>query len=238
MTIRFLFVLLSLPIAAFGQFGGVLGMEQGYFRAPASEPTLLEQRPGFGFRVGVDYFVATTPRLLFRTGLRYAEGGTRIDDALRFPSDLILVQSGGVSPGSHLTRQHRYQFLEIPLALRYRLFDGTPHLYLDVGLQPNLYLRSSERTTLIETGRITIQEFSRGRSNLINPVQLATTFGLGLDLNLSKQWVLYVQPRFRYFLSPYWRSNSDRRIYTLGIDFGVRKTWNDRRRGIQSGSGE
>ncbi|HEY3371133.1 MAG TPA: outer membrane beta-barrel protein [Prolixibacteraceae bacterium] len=109
-----------------------------------------------------------------------------------------------------------FQYLEIPLYLRYTVLDARFDVELIGGLSSNVLI-----------GNDTYMESSSGRS-LVGKTQdmqglnYSGTFGLGLKYGLSRRLFLNVEPRVKYFLNSL---NTNAAVtykpYTIGVYTGI-----------------
>lgn len=109
-----------------------------------------------------------------------------------------------------------FEYVEIPLYLRYTLLDSRFDLEVMGGFSSNLLVGNE---TYAENGN---GKSLIGKTNDMVPVNYSGTLGLGLKYGLSKRIFLNVEPRVKYFLNSL-NSNSSvtYKPYTIGVFTGL-----------------
>ncbi len=109
-----------------------------------------------------------------------------------------------------------FEYLEIPVYLRYTLIDARFGLEMLGGFSSN-FLIGNETYLQNSTGRSLV-----GSTQDMQTLNYSGTFGVGLRYRLSKHVFLNVEPRVKYFLNSL-NSNSsvNYKPYTFGIYSGV-----------------
>ncbi len=87
-------------------------------------------------------------------------------------------------------------YIEVPLTVRYALFDKKPIITLAGGVSTNFLVNNS--AYLIENGK----RIDAGTTEGINNVTYSSTFGIGIEYPVGKAFRLSLEPKFKYFLSP------------------------------------
>jgi opacity protein-like surface antigen len=65
-------------------------------------------------------------------------------------------------------------------------------------------------------------KYSIGKTEGLSPVNFSSSFGLGLEYNLSEKISLDIEPTLRYYLSPMGeQSGSSTRPYSFGVFSGL-----------------
>lgn len=109
-----------------------------------------------------------------------------------------------------------FQFVEIPLYLRYTLLDARFDVELMGGVSSNVLV-----------GNDTFMDSSSGRSNVgrtqdMQDISYSGALGLGLKYGLSKRVFLNVEPRVKYYLNSL---NNNPQVeykpYTIGVFTGI-----------------
>jgi len=127
--------------------------------------------------------------------------------------DKSLTTAVVVSDASFI---QNFQYIEIPLYLRYTILDARFDVDLIGGLSSNVLV-----------GNQTFMQTSSGKSQVgktqdMQGLNYSGTFGLGLKYGLSKRIFLNVEPRIKYFLRSL---NSNPAVnykpYTIGVYSGI-----------------
>ena len=117
---------------------------------------------------------------------------------------------------SSATFIQNFQYIEIPLYLRYNVLDSRFDIDLLGGLSSNVlvgndtYMEGSSGKTLV------------GKTQDMQAMNYSGTLGLGLKYGLSKRIFLNVEPRIKYYLNSL-NSNVDvsYKPYTIGVFTGI-----------------
>ncbi len=112
--------------------------------------------------------------------------------------------------------QQNFEYIEIPLNLRYQLIDSKFGVNLLGGFSTNLLVGND---TYIENtqGRERI-----GQTRDMNKVSYSTTVGLGFGYGLTNKLRMHVEPQFKYFLgSLNDNSQVSFKPYTIGVYTGI-----------------
>lgn len=109
-----------------------------------------------------------------------------------------------------------FEFMEIPLYVRYRVVDSKFGIELITGLNAGIVVGNN---AYIETqyGSQNI-----GQTSDISPVNLSGTLGVGINYGFGKHFAIALEPRFNYYLNSINSNPSvDFRPYRLGFFTGV-----------------
>lgn len=113
-----------------------------------------------------------------------------------------------------------FEFVEIPLLVRYRLIDSRIGIELITGLNTSMVVGNN---AYIDN---TYGMQNVGKTVDINTFNIAGTAGLGASYNLSKHFSLALEPRFSYYLNSINKNpDVDFRPYRLGIFAGMTYTF-------------
>lgn len=113
-----------------------------------------------------------------------------------------------------------FEFVEIPLLVRYRLIDSRIGIELITGLNTSMVVGNN---AYIDN---TYGMQNVGKTADINTFNIAGTAGLGASYNLSKHFSLALEPRFSYYLNSINKNpDVDFRPYRLGIFAGMTYTF-------------
>ncbi|SFU27464.1 hypothetical protein SAMN05216480_101176 [Pustulibacterium marinum] len=105
-------------------------------------------------------------------------------------------------------------YIEVPLELKYNLFDKKFGLNIVGGFSTLLL---SDNEILLKTGNDLIT--SVGEANNINSLNFSTNLGLGINYNFSESLLLNLEPMFKYQLNTF-SNNNGFNPYSLGIYTG------------------
>ena len=87
-------------------------------------------------------------------------------------------------------------YIEVPLTVRYALFNKKPIITLAGGVSTNFLINNS--AYLIENGK----RIDAGTTEGINNITYSSTLGIGIEYPVGKAFRLSLEPKFKYFLSP------------------------------------
>jgi hypothetical protein len=109
-----------------------------------------------------------------------------------------------------------FQFMEIPLFVRYRIVDSKFGVEMITGLNAGIVIGNN---AYIEN-QYGIQNI--GETQDISTLNLSGTVGVGLNYALGKHFAVAFEPRFNYYLNSINTNSSvDFRPYRLGFYTGV-----------------
>ncbi len=136
-----------------------------------------------------------------------SQGNIRFDDPYHYFAD---TQSHRVITNKHsmaesdiksLRQSHNgltqvFQYIEIPLTVRYQLFDGLVGLYVKGGVSGNYMLQND-----VFAGTNTYQD-AIGETFGVRKINLSAIGGLSLDMALTGRLTVHVEPTAQIFLNP------------------------------------
>jgi hypothetical protein len=138
------------------------------------------------------------------------------------PSGVILntnledktMSSAVVASSAKFTQN--FQYIEIPLYLRYTVVDSKFDVELLGGLSSNVLVGND---TYLDSGSGSKEV---GKTKDMETINYSGTLGVGLKYGLSKRIFLNVEPRVKYYLNSL-NNNSDvsYRPYTIGVYTGI-----------------
>jgi hypothetical protein len=132
-----------------------------------------------------------------------------------YTSDVFDPKKASLQPVSTSLDQN-FSYLEFPVVLRYKIIDKTIGINLIGGLSYNLLVNNTVTTTL--NGGL----YNIGDTKGLNPLSLSSSFGMGMEYNISGKLALNLEPTFRYYLNPFSvTSGSYIHPYSFGIFSGV-----------------
>jgi len=110
----------------------------------------------------------------------------------------------------------RLDYLEIPLIVRYRIFDRKLNLYVSGGMSANVLINNN---VFVDNG----SEIVKGGTILMaRPVNYSSMMGLGIGYQINRNLSVGFEPYFKYFLQPYTTSSQiSSNPYALGVFSGV-----------------
>jgi hypothetical protein len=129
-------------------------------------------------------------------------------EALKSNEGNIMVSNGSFS--------QVFQFMEIPLFVRYRLVDSKFGVELITGLNAGIVVGNDAYID----NQYGLQNI--GETQDISTVNVSGTVGVGLNYALSKHFAVAIEPRFNYYLNSINTSSLvDFRPYRIGFYTGV-----------------
>jgi hypothetical protein len=145
----------------------------------------------------VDYVTNKNDRIYYSTG------------SPNLNSNTLEVNSGEIT--------QNFEYIEVPLILRYRLIDRKIGFNLLGGLSTNLLIGSN---TYYRTKG---NREKIGETTDIKPFNYSSVIGLGLDYEISKHLYINMEPTFRYYLNSINQSSVIRSYpYSIGVFTGLR----------------
>jgi hypothetical protein len=142
-----------------------------------------------------------------------SNGAERIVTA--YTRDVFDPKKASLQPVNSSLSQN-FSYLEFPVIVRYKIVDKTIGINLIGGLSYNLLVHNAVTTTL--DGNI----YPIGDTKGLNPLSLSSSFGMGMEYNLSSKLSLNLEPTFRYYLNPFSVSTGTfMHPYSFGIFSGV-----------------
>ena len=140
---------------------------------------------------------------------------TEILTASAYTKDVFDPNKASLQPVNSSLNQN-FSYLEFPVILRYKIVDKTIGINLIGGLSYNLLVHNSVYTTL--DGKI----YPVGDTKGLNPLNLSSSLGMGMEYNISGKLSLNLEPTFRYYLNPFSvTTGSFIHPYSFGIFSGV-----------------
>ena len=112
--------------------------------------------------------------------------------------------------------QQNFEYLEIPVILRYKLLDKKVDINFLGGMSYNLLI--SNAAYAISGGK----HFLIGKTEGINPLAFSSSLGLGVGYDFSDKLTFNLEPTIRYYLSKTSdRTDGKNHPYLLGIYSGI-----------------
>lgn len=178
--------------------------------------------PKIGFRVGTDFHYKISKKISIKTGMRFASAGyqnKKIED-INWASEynaLTGITTNDPSLPHELQHKYKYYFIEIPLAIRYNIGHKKLSYYIEAGLSAMLYTNNRiKQVTDIDV------KYDKERVANFNHFSLSTSVSIGLQYQLNKKIVPFIQPIFRYGITPINDNPIKMNLHSLGCEFGFR----------------
>ena len=138
------------------------------------------------------------------------------------PSEIILgssLDSKNIAPSvvvSDAQFTQNFQYIEIPLYLRYTILDAGFDIEMLGGFSSNVLVGNE---TLMESSNV---KSLVGKTQDMQSMNFSGTIGLGFKYGLSKHIFLNVEPRIKYYLNSLNSSSSvTYKPYTFGVFSGI-----------------
>ena len=106
-------------------------------------------------------------------------------------------------------------YLEIPMELEYKLLDKKIDINL-IGGASTLLLNDNNLDIKNINGTTSV-----GEANNLNNLSFSTNFAIGLDYDISKKFMLNIEPTFKYQFNTFQTGTTDFQPYFLAIYSGV-----------------
>jgi len=114
------------------------------------------------------------------------------------------------------TLKQLLDYIEVPLMVRYSVFNKKPVITLAGGFSTNFLVDNN--VYVIDNG----EHINAGETEGINGVTYSSTVGIGLELPLGKSIRFSLEPRFKYYLSPVnSKGYNSFRPYSFGVFGGI-----------------
>jgi hypothetical protein len=198
----------------------------------------------YSYAGGIDVQYLFREKLSFQTGVYYSKIGQMNEDivAFQYPDDKYLYYantSAGTIPINPISLPAEiqevsvrdtaenllyinsniyqdFEYIEIPLLLKYRIFNKRLSLNLSGGLSPGIMVGNHAYFQYQD------QRFDLDRSEEFYPVIYNSIVGLGLDYAISKKLKLNLAPTFKYSLQSIRKDHSiEYYPYSFSIFTGI-----------------
>ncbi|MFK7807904.1 MAG: outer membrane beta-barrel protein [Saprospiraceae bacterium] len=246
MRTTFVIALLAIPLLAFGQKNhsiDFIGSVDYTFRTlqtlDESYNTVItvrneEEKANIQWRSGFNYNQRISERFYFKSGLRLAVLGYKAKEkqdlifASDFESNFVfnVDTSYFFTPSpSQIEISSENWFIELPVVFRYEFSKKkfTPFVETGFGVTYLLFRRSIiERNETREVNIINTGDLPAA----LNRIQMEATLAFGANYKLNNSLQLFAQPTFRYHLTPFWDGEIKERLWSAGLEVGLRKWFN------------
>jgi len=207
--------------------GKRISIESGVYYAQNGQQTGSSPQ-FFGNRDQLDYASAPVNKNYFNTAVTLADnrmamnsiaGVIEFDGVPKGAEIAANLESFGTYSNSLLTSgelSQVFDFVEIPLYLRYLLFESKMDVELVGGVNAGLVVGNNAYID----NEYGVQNIGKTRD--ISPVNISGTVGIGLNYAVGKNLSLAVEPRFSYYLNSINRNPEvDFRPYRVGVYTGL-----------------
>jgi len=110
----------------------------------------------------------------------------------------------------------RVDYLEIPLMLRYFVFDKKLNFYLSGGMSANILLETS---VFVDNGSELVKS---GTILMARPLNYSSTVGLGVGYNFKRNISVGFEPSLKYYMNSYTtNSQIESNPYAFGVSTGL-----------------
>jgi len=123
------------------------------------------------------------------------------------------VKSSLSQIGTSLEQSFRY--IEVPLSLRYKVVDGTLGVNLFGGLSSNLLVGNN-----VYSNNDGVIHYI-GKTDGLRGFVISSTFGMGMEYNISKSISLNLEPMLRYYLTPINATSTGTNPFSFGLFSGI-----------------
>ena len=165
--------------------------------------------------VGFNFNLLVTNKVHFKTGIRYLSLGYKTrNQSLDFPG----------MPSINIFFTYDYQFIEVPLVLRYELVEQkTFSPFFELGLTPMYLFGNKQVQYQGDDIRVTMR---RPISSEFNALHLALNGNVGMNYFLPGGGTgIFIQGLFRYDLTNLTDSDNFKEfLYGYGLEIGVRRS--------------
>jgi hypothetical protein len=109
-----------------------------------------------------------------------------------------------------------FNYLELPVILRYKIIDKTINFNLIGGVSYNLLVSNSVYSKTGDT------KYPVGATEGLSPLSISSSLGIGMGYNISKKISLNFEPTFRYYLNPFNEATGPKNHpYSIGVFSGL-----------------
>jgi len=114
------------------------------------------------------------------------------------------------------TLSQNFNYVEVPVVLKYKLIDRTIDLKVIGGFSYNILVNNTAYSTSGGT------KYYIGQTEGLSPVSLSSSLGMGMEYSFSSKLSLNLEPTFRYYITPLGgMAGSSIHPYSIGILSGI-----------------
>ncbi len=178
------------------------------------------------YRIGFNMNARLTTKTWFKSGIRYINGGYIQTDKkdLRWPAEFdpsgVYLFDPSLPHELKLTKTHH--FLEIPLMVRQEFGVGLIKPFVELGVSPLVYLRTTDRAAT---------EFAKMRTSSDNTdigykrIYYSINLSFGATYELNPKYKIFLQPVFRYHGEALEEGDIEEYLYSFGLEMGLRRNF-------------
>ena len=173
-----------------GLYYSSMGMKVGnaYYASMDSKESFLDQTSTIQASINNSTGIIETQQ-----GLDYAYAANPVPQGGMDLSSQSLRANTSVVPTGEILQQ--FEYLELPLILRYRVVDRKLGFHLLGGLSSNFLVGNSAYYR--EDGN----KEPIGTTGNLRPVNYSSVVGLGVDYSITRRFHINLEPTFRYYLN-------------------------------------
>ena len=181
-----------------------------------------EKTGKFGSTASALFNISINPKLELHTGLAFTNRGYSVRDEYYYIMCMILPDIW--FPANKTKWEYRRYDLDIPIGVKYRLWEGSPRLYVSGGLSVNIKVASMDRMVYTYEWGDQIHTYNNGGiTELWSRVNLSAYSGFGLEMDITPAFKFFTEPRFEINLLPLDKETEMRkRLYSIGLATGFR----------------
>lgn len=162
-------------------------------------------------------------KINIEAGLLFADKGE--NSKTLYPNN--ITYSGQPDPSIPKSYSNKYHelYLDIPIKIGYNINRTKISYFLSTGLSPNFYLSTKRIYISSWDNKADVVSKTTGRmgNSLIN---LAFVASGGIKYNVSKQFVLRIEPTYRQAFTPtVFKTKSKEYYYSFGLNVGLYYTF-------------
>lgn len=182
------------------------------------------------YHFDLNYHQKLKEKLWLKIGLQLASNGYKSKKTDFMFGNQHNGQGGfdpSLSSGESIQSKSNYQFLGIPIALRFDFSQKKLKPFVEFGITTRYYLQTTVSSFINGDQSSSTQE----REEEINQIQFAPSFSLGLSYEINEKLELVAQPNFTYHLTPIYEESADlslsnglvkEHLWSAGLAFGLR----------------
>ncbi len=151
-------------------------------------------------------------------GSKGITGGVSADADLSYFANLNGINYGDLVPlpESEITLEQYFDYLELPLTVKYKIIDRKFDFSLSGGLITNFLVNNI--VNLEHNG----EKRSFGNTGNISEVNYLSSLGMGFEYPITSGLAFSIEPRFRYYLNPIDKSSQiNVHPYSFGFFAGI-----------------
>ncbi len=207
--------------------GGDLGFRRLSTTNPLFESQLLNRKTSeafkFNYNAGLNFTYGLNRRLAVKTGVRFSNPGYSISkvEKIDFTKDINEVIKVPLGPGDRegfYTYKVHYNFVQVPLGIKYIAEGGFCKPYFELGVLTSFY------------GKTRVSEFDANevRTDInveenINRTNFISYISVGGNYIISDNVSAFTQISVNYQLNSLRNDAADERLMSIGLAIGVKQ---------------